>query len=98
MRKNHVVLSTEQIANNLRREKSNIYSSREQLEIAAKLMSGDMQILLLQYDGSADGNTLNSMLLTMYRSSTKAGDELHLGLCRVSISAYASRGVGPYTS
>jgi len=54
-----VVESTEKVANNLRREKGNIYSGREQMQIAAKVMSRDMQTLLLQYDGSADGNSLN---------------------------------------
>jgi hypothetical protein len=54
-----VIVSTENVANNLRLEKGNIYSSRDQLQIAAKLMSRDMQILLLQYDGSADDNSLN---------------------------------------
>lgn len=51
MGRNHVVVSTEKIANDLLRERGNLYSSREQLPMAAKLMSKDLRPLLLPYGG-----------------------------------------------
>ena len=49
MGRNVVVVSTEKIANDLLRERGNLYSSREQLPMAAKLMSRDLRPLLLPY-------------------------------------------------
>ncbi|KAJ9609684.1 hypothetical protein H2200_006012 [Cladophialophora chaetospira] len=49
MGRNHVVVSTEKIANDLLRERGNLYSSREQLPFAAKLLSRDLRPLLLPY-------------------------------------------------
>lgn len=51
MGRNHVVVSTEAVANALLRERGNLYSSREQLPMAAHLMSGDLRPLLLPYGG-----------------------------------------------
>ncbi|EMC98011.1 hypothetical protein BAUCODRAFT_49145, partial [Baudoinia panamericana UAMH 10762] len=47
-RKN-IIVASEDIANELLRERGNIYSSREQLPMAAKLLSGDLRPLLLPY-------------------------------------------------
>ncbi|KAK5445352.1 hypothetical protein LTS15_010133 [Exophiala xenobiotica] len=47
--RNHVVVSTEKIANDLLRERGNLYSSREQLPMAARLMSRNLRPLLLPY-------------------------------------------------
>lgn len=47
--RNHVVVSTEKIANDLLRERGNLYSSREQLPMAAQLMSRNLRTLLLPY-------------------------------------------------
>ena len=44
-----VVVSTEKIANDLLRERGNHYSSREQLPMAAKLMSRDLRPVFLPY-------------------------------------------------
>jgi hypothetical protein len=52
MRRNIVVVSTEKIANDLLRERGTLYSSREQLSMAAKLLSRDLRPLLLPYGGS----------------------------------------------
>ncbi|KAK5168133.1 uncharacterized protein LTR77_006701 [Saxophila tyrrhenica] len=49
MGRNQVIVSTEKVANGLLRERGNIYSSREQLPMAAKLMSRDLRPLLLPY-------------------------------------------------
>jgi hypothetical protein len=49
MGRKHVIVSTEQIANDLLRERGNIYSSREQLPMGAQLMSGNLRPLLLPY-------------------------------------------------
>jgi len=46
-----VVVSTEKIANDLLRERGTIYSSREQLPMAGKLVSKDLRPLLLPYGG-----------------------------------------------
>ena len=48
----HYVVSTEKIANDLLRERGTIYSSREQLPAAAQLLSRDLRPLLLPYDGN----------------------------------------------
>ena len=47
----HLVLSTDAIANELLRERGEKYSSREQLPMATKLVSGNLRPLLLPYDG-----------------------------------------------
>lgn len=52
MGRNQVIISTEKIANALLRERGNLYSSREQLPMAAKLMSRDLRPLLLPYGGA----------------------------------------------
>lgn len=47
----HIIVSTEKVANDLLRERGNIYSDREQFPMAAKLISRDLQILLMPYNG-----------------------------------------------
>jgi len=49
---NNIVVSTEKIANDLLRERGNLYSSREQLVFAAELMSHNLRPLFLPYNGS----------------------------------------------
>jgi hypothetical protein len=49
--RNLVMVSTEKVANDLLRERGNIYSSREQLPMAAKLMSRDLRPLFLPHGG-----------------------------------------------
>ena len=46
-----VVVSTEKIANELLRERGNLYSSREQLPMAAQLVSQNLRPLFLPYGG-----------------------------------------------
>ncbi|KAK0122021.1 hypothetical protein ONS95_010286 [Cadophora gregata] len=46
----HVVISSEAIANELLRERGNIYSSREQVPMAAELLSHNLRPLLLPYN------------------------------------------------
>ncbi|KAF5264220.1 hypothetical protein FOXYS1_5006 [Fusarium oxysporum] len=46
----HVVLSTEKVANDLLREKGSIYSSREHLVFASELLSNNLRPLLLPYN------------------------------------------------
>ena len=45
----HVVVSSEKIANDLMRERGNLYSDRPQLPMAAKLLSADLRPLFLPY-------------------------------------------------
>ncbi|KAK5093532.1 hypothetical protein LTR24_004243 [Lithohypha guttulata] len=47
--RNHVIVSTEAIANDLLRERGNIYSDREQLPMAAQLLSDNLRPLFLPY-------------------------------------------------
>ncbi|OAP55993.1 hypothetical protein AYL99_10145 [Fonsecaea erecta] len=47
--RNLVIVSTEKIANDLLRERGNLYSSREQLPMAARLMSQNLRPLFLPY-------------------------------------------------
>ena len=47
----HYIISTEKIANDLLRERGSLYSSREQLPAAAKLLSDDLRPLFLPYNG-----------------------------------------------
>lgn len=47
----HVVISSETIANDLLRERGNYYSSREQVPMAAELLSDNLRPLLLPYNG-----------------------------------------------
>jgi hypothetical protein len=49
--KTHIVISTEKIANDLLRERGEIYSSREQLPMGSQLMSDNKRALLLPYGG-----------------------------------------------
>jgi hypothetical protein len=51
MGRNIVVVSSEKIANDLLRERGTLYSSREQLPMAAELMSKNMRPLVLPYGG-----------------------------------------------
>lgn len=44
-------MSTEKVANDLLRERGNLYSSREQTPAAAKLLGGDLRPLFLPYNG-----------------------------------------------
>lgn len=46
----HVVVSTEKIANDLMRERGTLYSDREQLPMAAQLLSDNLRPLFLPYD------------------------------------------------
>lgn len=48
----HVVISTEKIANDLLRERGSHYSSREQTVMAAELLSDNLRPLLLPYNGN----------------------------------------------
>ena len=48
----NIIVSTEEIANDLLRERGNIYSSREQLPMAAQLLSDNLRPLLLPYGPS----------------------------------------------
>ena len=47
--RNHVIVSTESIANDLLRERGTLYSSREQLPMAAVLLSDNLRPLFLPY-------------------------------------------------
>ena len=49
--RNIIVVSSEKIANDLLRERGTLYSSREQLPMAAKLLSRNLRPLLLPYGG-----------------------------------------------
>jgi hypothetical protein len=51
MGRNMVVVSTEKVANDLLRERGTLYSSREQLPMAAQLMSQNLRPLFLPYAG-----------------------------------------------
>ena len=62
---NNVVVSTEKIANDLLRERGNLYSSREQLVFAAELMSHNLRPLFLPYNGT---------FLWLYRLTQISGD------------------------
>jgi cytochrome P450 len=46
---NHVIISSEKIANDLLRERGNLYSSRAHLPMATELVSRNMRPLLLPY-------------------------------------------------
>jgi len=46
----HVVVSTEKVANDLMRERGTLYSDREQLPMAAQLLSDNLRPLFLPYD------------------------------------------------
>jgi cytochrome P450 len=46
----HIMVSSEKIANDLLRERGNLYSSREQLPMAAQLLSDNLRPLLLPYN------------------------------------------------
>lgn len=47
--RNHIIVSTEEIANDLLRERGTIYSSREQLPMVAQLVSDSLRPLFLPY-------------------------------------------------
>ena len=49
--KNNVIVSTEKIANDLLRERGNIYSSREQFPMAVQLLSDNLRPVFMPYDG-----------------------------------------------
>jgi hypothetical protein len=55
--RNLVVVSTEKVANDLLRERGNLYSSREQLPMAAQLMSRNLRPLFLPYGGERASQT-----------------------------------------
>jgi len=63
MGRNMVVVSTEKVANHLLRERGTLYSSREQLPMAAKLVSRNLRPMFLPYGGE-------SILTTSYESSS----------------------------
>lgn len=48
----NVVVGTEKIANDLLRERGDIYSSRQQLPMGSQLMSDNKRALLLPYGGT----------------------------------------------
>lgn len=50
--RNIIVVSTEKIANDLLRERGTLYSSREQLPMAARLVSRNLRTLFLPYGGT----------------------------------------------
>lgn len=50
--RNHVIVSTEKIANDLLRDRGAIYSSREELPMAAKLLSDGLRIVFIPYNGT----------------------------------------------
>lgn len=47
----HFVVSTEEVANDLLRERGNLYSSREQMPAAVQLLGGGLRPLFLPYNG-----------------------------------------------
>jgi cytochrome P450 len=47
--RDHVIISTEEVANDLLRERGTIYSDREQMPMAAQLLSGNLRPLFLPY-------------------------------------------------
>ena len=49
--KNHYVISTEKIANDLLRERGGIYSSRAEAPASAELLSHNLRPVLLPYNG-----------------------------------------------
>lgn len=49
--KEHYMISSEKIANDLLRERGTYYSSREQFPAAAKLLSDNLRPLFLPYNG-----------------------------------------------
>ena len=51
--RNIIVVSSEKVANDLLRERGTLYSSREQLPMAAQLMSRNLRPLFLPYGGKA---------------------------------------------
>jgi cytochrome P450 len=51
MGRNMVVVSTEKVANDLLRERGTLYSSREQLPMAAQLVSRNLRPLFIPYGG-----------------------------------------------
>ncbi len=70
MGKVNIVVGTEQIANDLLRERGDIYSSREQLPMGSQLLSDNKKALFLPYGGrssyskplqtcSTDGQQMN---------------------------------------
>lgn len=64
-RQEHVIISTEKIANELLRERGSYYSSREQTVMAAELLSGNLRPLLLPYNGRIPpSSTCRNILLT----------------------------------
>ena len=50
--RHHIIVSTEKIANDLLRERGTLYSSREQLPMAAKLVSGNLRPVFLPYNAT----------------------------------------------
>lgn len=59
--RSHVIVSSEEIANELLRERGTIYNSREQLPMAAQLVSGNLRPLFLPY-----GDTWRSVRKLMH--------------------------------
>ncbi|KEF51210.1 uncharacterized protein A1O9_12713 [Exophiala aquamarina CBS 119918] len=66
-----VVVSTEKIANDLLRERGSLYSSREQLPMAAELMSKNLRTLLQPYDERWRRGRKLMHVLTMPAAATK---------------------------
>ncbi|KAK5991543.1 Cytochrome P450 monooxygenase virE [Cladobotryum mycophilum] len=67
----HYVVSSEKVANDLLRERGSIYSSREQLPAAAVLLSGNLRPLLLPYNDVWRKGRRLMHLLTMPSATTK---------------------------
>src|SRR5438045_1086260 len=81
---NNVVVSTEKIANELLRERGNIYSSREQQVFAADLMSHNLRPLFLPYNGTSSLPSHHSfpffLLFPPFHISTLSFSYFHLTL------------------
>lgn len=61
----HVIISTEDIANSLLRERGNYYSSREQTPMSAELLSDNLRPLLLPYNGWSPVSCSHILLITI---------------------------------
>lgn len=62
------VVSNEKFANDLLRERGNLYSSREQTPAAAQLLSGSLRPLLLPYNGELRTQCLSIIVTDVPKS------------------------------
>lgn len=86
--RNIVVVSTEKIANDLLRERGNLYSSREQLPMAAKLMSRDLRPLLLPYGGMDEAESASSLILTATELWRRGRKVMHAMTMQTAATSY----------